>query len=211
VSLSLDGSRVVDLSAELVARAGLQIDQEVSSDELEWLIEEDEPYRARARALRLLAFRDRSQHEVEIGLTDSGISPKIATETVDWLIGLGYLDDARYVKSLAASKLRVGWGRRQIREELLRRGVDRGLVVDLLCENEGDGSLQEAAAQGKETVFRTACRKFGYQFASDPRGARRRAASYLMRRGYSWAEIEPIVQRMKQCAEEVAEGDKSPD
>ncbi len=55
VAVHIDGRRVFDLSAVVADRAGLRAGVHLTAETQQELIEQDAPYRARERALRLLA------------------------------------------------------------------------------------------------------------------------------------------------------------
>ncbi|MCX5731777.1 MAG: RecX family transcriptional regulator, partial [Deltaproteobacteria bacterium] len=56
--------------------------------------------RARARALRMLAARPRTEAQIRERLTRAGFAEE-AGEVVAWLLGLGYLDDAAFARERA--------------------------------------------------------------------------------------------------------------
>ena len=89
IAVRLDGSMAFDLAGAVVERAGLRVGDLLASETQERLLVEDAPYRARDRALALLALRDRSRRELETRLKLAGFSPEVASETGTWLAGLG--------------------------------------------------------------------------------------------------------------------------
>jgi regulatory protein len=166
----------------------------LSEEERERLVREDEPYRARSRALHLLAVRDRSRREVETRLRELGFGQEAIADTTAWLEGLGYLDDERFAQRYAAEKLRAGWGPRRVSAELGRKGVERGLVHEAL---EGEGDNAQAALEGSEALMVLVRRRFGAQFATDANAAERRLTGYLARRGYDWETIARFSRELR--------------
>ena len=137
---------------------------------------------ARKRALRLLDKRDYSRKMLLDKLTEKGVPPEDATETVDWLCEIGVVDDRRYAELAVRHYAAKGYGERRIREELYRRGIDPELR---------DAALTELP-DTEDTVSRLLKNKL--------RGSRapedlRRAQDALLRRGYSWGEIRAAVER----------------
>jgi regulatory protein len=194
IAVYLDGGFALELAAVLVDQAGLRRGDLLTVEARDRLIEDDAPYRARSRSLRLLALRDRSRGEVESRLQTLGFAPKVIAGTVEWLQGLGYLDDGRFATSYAADRLRAGWGERRVRAELRRKGVDQDLVEAVL---EAGGVNAQAAAEGADSLLATARRRFGAQFASDPQGAERRLAGFLVRRGYDWDTVGRVGRALR--------------
>ncbi len=192
--VSLDGVSEVELASVLVERAGLRTGALLTEETRERLLREDEPYRARSRALHILALRDRSRREVETRLRDLGFSQETVADTSAWLGSLGYLDDGRFAERYAAEKLRAGWGPRRISAELLRKEVGRSLVEDALAV---EGSNAEAVVEGTEALMLLVRKRFGSQFAIDPDGAARRMTGYLARRGYDWETIGQVARKLR--------------
>jgi len=192
VIVRIDGAKAFDLATAVVEQAGLHVGDLLSEEAQAGLIARDGPFRARDRALGLLALRDRSRGEVEARLKMAGFAPEVVSDAVAWLLGLGYLDDERFVAHYSAEKVRSGWGSRRIRAELLRKGVERRLVDEALnSESEG-----VAAAEGLEAAVALARRRFGQQFERDPAAAGRRLAGFLARRGYDWDTINAVARTL---------------
>lgn len=213
VVLYVDERRAFDLALSVADRAGLRAGVALTAEQQEALIEEDAPYRARERAVRLLGLRDRSRREIESRLRQAGFEAGVITQTVDWLLSLGYLDDGRFARVYAAEKGRGGWGPRRIRSELAAKGVERAIVDEVLAAVEtppdedaqgtdggADGGSGFGAAEADRALEQTVRRRFGRQFAADPHGAERRLAGFLARRGYDWDTIGRMSRLLKQEA-----------
>ena len=124
----LDGKRAFEVAALLIEAEGLRAGAVLTAEAVDALLAKDEPYRARDKALRLIALRDRSRHEVESRLERAGFGAAAVGSTLAWLVSLGFVDDARFASRYAAEKRRGGWGERRIVSDLSRLGVDRRLV-----------------------------------------------------------------------------------
>ena len=203
VAVYLDGSRTFDLAVVVVEVAGLRVGDRLSVGDQERLLEQDAPYRARERAVHLLAVRDRSCHEVRLRLQQAGFSPAVVEGTVAWLVGLDYLDDARFAARYSVEKARSGWGPRRIGAELARKGVERKLVGEVLS---GEGSEPAGGAEGIAALTTLARRRFGAQLDRDPQGGSRRLAGFLGRRGYDWDTIHAVLRELEAETPEVENG-----
>ena len=206
VAVHLDGHRAFDLAAMVADRAGLRAGATLTAEQQQALLEEDAPYRARERAVRLLGLCDRSCKEIETRLRQAGFEAEVVSGTVEWLAGLGYLDDRRFARTYAGEKQRSGWGPRRIRSELAAKGVERSIVDEVV------GPLEEAEAEAKTeaptstggageagmwALEQTVRRRFGAQFAAEPQAAERRLAGFLARRGYDWDTIGRLARTLR--------------
>ena len=137
---------------------------------------------AKQRALKILERRDVSRKMLLDKLTEKGISNTDAEEVADWLCGLGVVNDERYAGLVVRHYAAKGYGRRRIRDELYRRGIDREFW---------DGALAELP-ETDDTVDRLLSARL--RDAVSPE-ALQRAQSYLLRRGYSWDEVCAATER----------------
>jgi SOS response regulatory protein OraA/RecX len=206
VVVYLDERRAFDLALTVADGAGLRAGVDLSAERQQALIEQDAPYRARERAVSLLGLRDRSRRELETRLRQAGFEPEVIARSVEWLLSLGYLDDRRFARAYATEKGRTGWGPRRIRSELAAKGVERSIVDEVLGEGEtagaedahsGRGGGAAGVGQADGALEQTVRKRFGREFASDPRGAERRLAGFLARRGYDWETIGRMSRLLK--------------
>jgi regulatory protein len=199
VSVYIEGSFAFEVDAGLVHGAGLRVGELLTAEARQGLLDSDQPYLARARALDLLAIRDRSSEEVRTRLRRAGFAPRTVDDVIVWLQGLGYLDDERFARSYALEKMRSGWGGRRVRQELWRKGVEREVVESVLAECEVD----EESLRGQEDALWTQMqRRFGSKFRTDPEATERRLEGFLARRGYDWDSIAQLVRKLRSEAEQ---------
>jgi regulatory protein len=215
IGVHLDGRFVFDLSATVLDRAGLRAGDILTADRQRELHELDAPYRARERALRFLAARDRSRREVELRLRQAGFASDVVEETVVWLARLDYANDRRFAAAYAAEKNRTGWGPRRIRVELAGKGVERAVIDEVLEQarvlqeetSAGHGDETGDSAGAQDTLEQTVRKRFGAQFGVDPETAERRLAGFLGRRGYDWDTIARMVRMLRAEASAQAAGE----
>jgi regulatory protein len=93
---------------------------------------------------------------------------------------LGYLDDRSFALALVRDRLRLKpKGRRALRSELYRKGVDRDLAETAIDEGFAEAGVDEAGLARRLAGKRMkALRRFERDVA------RRRLTSYLARRGF---------------------------
>lgn len=192
--VQVDGTPVLELATTVVQLAALRVGRVLSGEALDQLEHEDQPYRARSRALTLLSARDRSSADIESRLARLGFATDVVTETVEWLRERGYVDDERFVERYAAEKLRTGWAERRVRTELFRQGLERDLVDRILASTAID---DDAVTDRSDALLETLRRRFAGQLATDPKTAERRMASFLARRGYDWETVGRLTRQLR--------------
>jgi regulatory protein len=120
-----------------------------------------------------LAAKAQSVAEIETKLAKRGVTADEAAAVVVEATRLGYLDDAELAGQLARGHRTRGYGRRRARQALRRRGVPEPFAEEAL-ETVYGGADEDALAHSALGSRRT---------DDDP--SRRRAASFLVRRGFS--------------------------
>lgn len=108
--------------------------QVVDLDDLESALAAVEADQARERALRLLGYRERSVQELRQRLTYDGYPAPIVATTVDRMIELSLVDDARFASAWVRARQNAGFGPRRIRSELSRAGVSDEIASEALGE-----------------------------------------------------------------------------
>ena len=142
----------------------------------------EEQYRAALdAAARQLSYRALSAAALRDKLIEKGHSEDAADYAVAWLIERRLLDDAAYAESVVRSYVRRGYGAARIRQELTRRGVDRGTAEAALL-----GYAPEPAQ------LRALLDKRLRGDVSD-RKEIDKADAALQRRGFSWQEIRDAL------------------
>ena len=131
------------------------------------------------RALGLLVRREHSQKELTRKLTARGIEAGDAQAAVTKLREAGWQDDTRFAESLVRSRAAAGYGPARIRAELGMHGLGREAISRVL-QDFGGGWAEKA----RDLVRR----RFGPAVADDP-DLRRKAADFLIRRGFDAASV----------------------
>lgn len=134
-------------------------------------------------AADLVGRRAMSCQELERKLQERGASQAEARYAAEWLEAIGALNDREYGALLVRHYGQMGYGPARIREKLREKGVPRELWEEALEE------LPEAAGQIDAFL---AGKLRGRE--PDPK-ERRRLSNALLRRGFSWPEIQEAWQR----------------
>lgn len=95
------------------------------------LLEEILPYRAKARCMKLLQSKDYTEYEIRKKLISDGYPETVIEDAVEYLYGYHYLDDNRYVKLYYQSKS-YKKSKKQIVMELQRKGIAKEIIASAL-------------------------------------------------------------------------------
>ena len=136
------------------------------------------------RAMRMLSRRSYSARELEKKLVEKGEAAEDARQTVEWLEGLGYINDAEYAEMVARHYQSKGYGHARIKDEMHRRGIARDYWGDALGILEKT-KIEDAALGFLEKKLR----------GGNDENDLRRALDALVRRGFSYEEAKSAVNR----------------
>ena len=133
---------------------------------------------AREVALRKLDARACSRAELTSAIEGRGFSADLALQVVDRLEAVGLVDDQAYADALVRSRFSgTGASGRALREVLVRKGLEPGIIERALSQISRDDEAERAA----QLVARKR-----QSLAGVPRqSAYRRLCSMLARKGYS--------------------------
>lgn len=138
----------------------------------------------RVKAAQLASGRMMSRKELADKLNRKGIAPDTAEEAVEWLTSLGAVDDAAYAGVVARHYAASGYGPGRVRQELQKRGVPRELWDDALAQ------LPDSA----DAIDRFLQKKLGGR--TPDRATLKKLSDALLRRGFSWSDIRPALNRL---------------
>ena len=139
---------------------------------------------SRVKAARLASGRMLSRKELTDKLSRKGIDPGTAVETADWLESLGAVDDAAYAGVIARHYAASGYGPGRVRQELQKRGISRELWDDALSQ------LPDSA----DAIDRFLQKKLSGR--TPDRALLKKLSDALLRRGFSWSDIRPALNRL---------------
>lgn len=169
------------VTESLVASFRLLPGRELGDEELELLKAELEKQKVKIRAAAMVAARPLSEQELKRKLVQKGSTEQNAEEAVEWLEGLGAVNDLEYARSLVRHYSAKGYGRAKIRDEFWKRGIPHEIWDEALAEY----SLNE------ESISRF----IEARLRNGDRREIKRVSDALYRRGFSWDEIRSALNK----------------
>jgi regulatory protein len=198
VNLYGEGGRfLLAVNLALVQDAGLHSGMELSEAQVEALRREDARHQAYDAALRLLAYRPRSEREMRQRLARRGIEAPLIDETLARLRRHGYLNDEAFARLWTESRQAASpRSRRLIRSELLAKGVRSETATAAVSDVEDE-----------DAAYRAASRRLRAFPLDDFEAFKRRLGGFLLRRGFSFDVTRRTVDR---CWQEARNEDAPP-
>jgi len=131
---------------------------------------------------RYLALSERSSGQLAAKLRERGYLSAVVADCMAWAREYCLIDDLRFARAFAACHT---LGRAGLKARLRGKGVEESAITTVLSETPDGESTASLAALVK--------RKYGG--IADRETARRRAAGWLMRRGFPAAVIAAVLEK----------------
>ena len=190
-SIYLDGEYAFGLDVEHVIRFNLHENDNIDTEVIETLLMAEEKKSAKEQALRLLAYRARSEKEMGDRLQKKGYDSDISAWVVAELKRLNFLSDQQFSLAFVRDKMRTKpMGPYLIRLELKKKGVIDSFIQAAIEEAYREKSpLEIATALGRK--------KFSQQPTLPLIKRKQRTGDLLTRRGFSWDIIRDVLEQLE--------------
>lgn len=143
--------------------------------------------RVKKRAMALLEKQDRTEDALRRKLMEGEYPQELVEDAIAYVKRYHYIDDRRYAENYVRYH-QQGKSRLRLKQELMRRGIERRLAADV---------LEECYEQADEEKIREVLRRKRYDPEHADRREQQRIYAYLMRAGF---RSEDILHAMK-CTE----------
>ncbi len=160
--------------------------RELDEEERQRLLDSARKNGLKEKALNLLTGKPMSRRELERKLEQWEATEEESAAICDRMEELGFLNDEAYAQTVVRHYSAKGYGERKLRDELYRRGVPR---------EHWEQAMEEA--RDPEEAIRAFVEKKLAGKAGDPKELKK-VSDALIRRGYRWQEISPVLDRWRQ-------------
>jgi len=186
VNIYLDDRFAFSLEAELAAKEGIKVGQELSEGDIEALTGVELAQRCREAALRYLDYRPRSQAELKQRLARRGFDEETVAAVIASLQEQGMVDDLAFARFWADNRQafspRSRW---LVRRELRQKGVAEEVMERALANIDDEAGAYQAALAKAHSLP-----------TGDYEVFRRRLGDYLKRRGFGYGVIKNTLTKV---------------
>ena len=195
VNLFIDDRFAMGIPAIEAAR--LRVGQLLDHADIERLSRLDAESRAFDRAVRFLSYRPRSEAEMRRYLHEKKVDGAVEEKIIARLIDLHYLDDREFARWWIENRTEFSpRGVHAIRQELRLKGVSHDIVGE---------AIERYLPEAKETVENLARRRASRLSGEDQFTFKRKLSAFLLRRGFSYEDVTPVVNSLWQEIESASE------
>lgn len=140
--------------------------------------------RARKRAMFLLEKMDRTESQLRDKLRQGFYAEDIIEDAISYVKGYHYIDDTRYARNYVRYQ-KERKSKRQIKADLLQKGVDRD-VIDSAMESEYE-------AESEQELILKWIEKRHYSMENSDRKEKQKMYQFLMRKGFRSEDILRVL------------------
>ena len=184
VLVYLEEGDLLRVTESELAQFGLYPGMDLTADLVVQLQEAARRSETKLRAAHMSSSRMLSKKELTDRLRRKGAEPEEAAAAAERMEELGAVNDAVYAGVVVRHYAAMGYGRGRVEQELFRRGIPRELWEEALEE------LPEAS----DAIRRFLRSKLKGRVPD--RAETKKLSDALLRRGFSWSEIRPVLNEL---------------
>ncbi len=181
-----EGERIL-LDREILSRCNIKKGDDLSYDDLAGLVLASECYRAKQRAVWLLASRDYSKKALTDKLVQK-FSKEASQFAVEQMVKKGYLNEERLALNLLEKYSAANLSIKQMRAKLFEKGLEKEVITWALEKThpeQNEYSRLEALIESK------------YKTKIQGEDGVRKTVDALRRRGFSFSDIKKALSKYK--------------
>ena len=192
VAIELDKNEEIKIVYDIFVKNGLRKNDELSKDDIDRLLRENDLYRVKQTALNLLARRLHSEREIRDKLYRKKIPSDIINETISFLKEKEYLNDKEFARCFVEEKInRRKMGLSNIKAHLIKKGVSREIIESETAKHQNNAALLKNALE-------QAAKKNNFLSLKNLEPAEKKLKLYgfLKNKGYSHDIIYSVLEKM---------------
>lgn len=189
VNIYIDEEYAFSLSAELVYKEGLKVNQLVDSDKLSKIAREEGYLKCKSTALRIVEKSYKSKKELRDKLVLKGYDIEDINKVIEFLKEYNLQDDKSYTKMYIKDKIK-NQGQNKIRFALIKKGIDEELIQNEMesIDNDYQKEMAYSLALKKINVLR--------KREDDDFKLSQKIYRFLLSKGYSYDIVSEVVKKV---------------
>jgi regulatory protein len=194
-SVFVNGEFAFGCSIDVAVQFGLTKGKQLSEQEIERLLAQEDVMRLKQVALRYATYKSRTAHEVRLKMLEKEFSPEEAEYAVQFLEEFGYVDDAKYARNFIKERQeRKPSGTERLRQELAKRGISKFDIEDALAEAFPKESVRETML---DNALQAAHKKLRSLQGKAHQKRQQALIGYLQRQGFTWEIIKKTLESLE--------------
>ena len=186
-SIFIEGKFVLGIDKKTVEDMDLKVGKLIDEKDLKKITSQEELNKGQAYALMLLGYRERSLREIRMRMRQKGYEEKLIEKVMKYLKDRNLINDKRFTRLWAESRIKKGYGSWRIQSELEQKGVNREMADEILKDlYSGIDEVQVALDLVKKKRW----------LLKEPQRLTEHVSNLLRRRGFSFEVISNVVEKI---------------
>jgi len=186
-SIFIEGKFVLGIDKKTVEDMGLKVGKLIDEKDFKKITSQEELNKGQAYALMLLGYRERSLREIRMRMRQKGYEEKLIEKVMKYLKDRNLINDKRFTRLWAESRIKKGYGSWRIQSELEQKGVNREMADEILKDlYSGIDEVQVALDLVKKKRW----------LLKEPQRLTEHVSNLLRRRGFSFEVISNVVEKI---------------
>jgi regulatory protein len=192
VTILFDNDEKLFLSYEIFLKNGLRKNDDISESRFLSIVEENQKYYLKQKAFRYLGRRLHSTYEMKLKLRQKSYKQELIEQIIGELKHDNYLNDYEFALMFTEENIKnKHWGRKKLEAELFRKGVDRGIVSQIVDKkytpgNEFDNAVETGRKKLKSLLSRNI----------DKNKLESKLYSFLLTKGYDYEICRRVIESL---------------
>lgn len=185
VNVYLDGKYSFGIDLENLMKLGLKVEQNLSQDEIGSIISQAEYQKSLDKLVNYAMTRPRSKREIFSWFARKKIHESLRERLLNKISEYELVDDEKFTRWWVDQRQQFRpRSERQLRQELLQKGIAKDLITTVLSENEID----------ETKIARDLISQKSYKWDKyNEKTAKQKKSEFLARKGFTWDVIKEVV------------------
>ncbi len=194
VNIYIDNEYSFSLSAELVYKENLKINEKVDIEKITFISKEDNYIKCKNTALRIIERTYKSEKELKDKLLLKGYDHLTIDKTIDFLREYNLLNDTSYVKMYVKDKSKLQ-GKKKIKYDLIKKGISDNLIEKEISNIDEENE--------KEIAYNMVLKKYNIlsKRETDKYKLSQKLYRFLLSKGYDHDVVSNVVKRVMNTEE----------
>lgn len=189
VNIYLDGDYALSISAELVYKENLRVNDNIDIDKIKEVADKEAYIKCKNSAIRIIEKSYKTEKEVIEKLKLKGYEDKHIEASIEFLKNYNFLNDDYYTGAFIRDKLNSR-GSQRIKQDLMKKGVSKDIIEEKLSEVDKSAEKDVALklAEKKLRVIKKS--------ENDTYKISRKLYRFLISKGYTYDIVKEVVKEV---------------
>ncbi len=191
-NVELDSGEKFNFSFDLILKYKIKKGKKITKQALQEIVSEQRIITAKQTAMAFISYKPRTESQVAKKLKQEKFTSEEINTAIQFLKEFGYLDDEHYArKYVEYAKTHKKSSRRKIEADLLKRGIDKEIILNAIGETLSND-------EEFENAIKIAMKKYALLQSRNIEKPEQKVINYLLSKGFSFEIVKTITAKFSQ-------------